>query len=78
MLTAKEARELAENHVSDKIRGELIDAESSIKLAVESGETECWHYKYLGEQAIGNLESLGYTVINNSSQKDGIVFLITW
>lgn len=78
MFTAKEAREKAENQISDKTKEELATAEYCINSAVQSGDMKCWCGKYLGKRAIGELEKLGYKVENHSNQMDGSTFLISW
>lgn len=78
MITAKEARKLAETQVSDRTEKELEDAERYIEQAIHEGETECRCYRYLGKQAKEYLESLGYSVKNEFNQRDGNQFLIKW
>lgn len=78
MYTAKEAREKAEQSISDETKEQLEFAERCIGAAVEKGEMCCWCGKYLEDQAIKKLEELGYKVDNHSSQRDGVDFKISW
>ena len=78
MYTAKEAREKAENSISDKTKEQLLAAEHSIEFAVKNGEMKVWCGKHLGKQAIEKLNELGYKVEDRSSQRDGSAFLISW
>lgn len=78
MYTAKEAREKAENQISDKTKEQLLAAENCIKRAVEDGEMKTWCNTYLNKQAVEKLNELGYKVENQSSQREGTSFLISW
>lgn len=78
MLTAKEARELAESSISDETEEQLRLAEKCINDAATKGYTQCWYYSWLCNQAVKKLEEAGYSVKNISSQKEGITFQIGW
>ena len=78
MYTAKEAREKAEKSISEETQEQLEYAEKCISFAVGKGEMKCWYERKLGEQAIGKLKELGYTVKDRSSQRDGIAYEISW
>ncbi len=78
MITAKEAREKAENSIIEKTKEQLLMAQHGIEEAVKNGETKCWIGAHLGEQAIRKLRNLGYEIENNSDQRDGPIFWIRW
>lgn len=78
MYTAKEAREKAENSISDKTKEQLLAAEHCIESSVKNGEMKVWCDKHLGKQTIARLNELGYKVEDHSNQKDGSTFLISW
>lgn len=78
MWTAKEARETAENSISESTKKQLLEVEGCIMNAAQNGEMKCYCTEYLSSQAISKLNELGYTVSDKSSQRDGISFLICW
>lgn len=78
MLTAKEAKKIAKKSTSYETKSQLDFAEKCINYAAEKGEMRCYCGKYLGSQAINNLEEFGYKVTNESTQRDGTMFLISW
>lgn len=78
MFTAEEARALALDNISEHDRAELKAAEDSIKQAIENGKMSCYCYKWLGVKVISELERLGYKVKNESNQRDGTMFEISW
>lgn len=78
MINAKEAREKAENSISDRTKEQLLIAQQGIEQAVKNGETKCWIDVHLGEPAIRKLKNLGYVIEEHSNQKDGSTFLIRW
>lgn len=78
MFTAEEARALALDNKSENDRAELKAAEDSIKQAIANGRMSCYCYKGLGTKVIAELERLGYKVKNESTQRDGMMFEISW
>lgn len=78
MFTAEEARAIALDNMSQRDKSELKAAEESIKQAIEDGRMSCYCYKWLGVKAISELERLGYKVKNESDQRDGTMFEISW
>ena len=78
MYTAKEAREKAEQSISDEVREQLLAAERCIQFAVNHGEMSCCYDRSLKKQAIEKLQGLGYTVEDKSNQRDGIAYEISW
>ncbi len=53
MINAKEAREKAENSISESTKKQLSAAERLIGRAIENGEMKCWLHMHLGKQARG-------------------------
>lgn len=78
MYTAKEAREKAKNSISDKTKEQLLAAEHRIESAVKKGEMQVYCNEFLGTQAVGKLNELGYKVENCSTQREGARFMISW
>lgn len=78
MFTAEEARAIALDSMSQRDKSELKAAEDSIKQAVANGRMSCCCYKWLGVKVISELDSLGYKVKNESNQRDGTMFEISW
>ena len=78
MFTAEEARAIAFDKMSQRDKSELKAAEDSINQAIENGKMSCYCYKWLGVKVISELERLGYKVKNESNQRDGTMFEISW
>lgn len=78
LVSAKEARELAENSLSSEALYDLAQANECIQDAINEGKYHCWCYQYLHDQAVRKLENLGYKVTNQSSQREGDCFEIEW
>lgn len=78
MWTAKEAKEMAENSISETTKKQLNKVEGYIMNAAQNGEMKCYCTEYLSSQVVSKLNKLGYTVTDKSNQKDGTSFLICW
>lgn len=78
MFTAEEARAIALANMSQRDKAELKVADNSIKQAIEDGRMSCYCYKWLGTKVIAELERLGYKVKNESNQREGTMFEISW
>lgn len=78
LLNAIDAREKAKSKISKETEIQLLEAEKSINEAIDKGQTSCWCYKYLSNQATGKLYELGYKVKDLSCQREGTMFEISW
>lgn len=78
LMKATEAREMSKDGESQGTKEQLLAAEKAIAKGVKNGAYSCYCYKYLETQAITKLQELGYKVQNESSQRDGVMFLISW
>lgn len=78
MISAKEAQEKAMVQIGSKTSEELTVCEKAITDAVSKGELSCWVYMGLGKQTTTKLRQLGYDVKNQSSSKEGSMYLISW
>ena len=78
MLSAEEARVKAKDGISEKEKEQLAEAERSITSAVKNGEMWCYCYRWLNPKVIEKLQDLGYVVQNQSDQRDGTMFKISW
>lgn len=78
LMNAADAREKARNTISRETGIQLLEAEKSINEAINKGQMSCYCYKYLAEQAVNKLSELGYSVQNQSDQRNGTMFKISW
>ena len=78
MYTAKEAREKAAQSADSAMKEQLLAVERCIGLAVNRGETSCRYDVALRGQTIERLQGLGYIVEDQSNQRDGMSYQISW
>lgn len=78
LVSAKEARELSETSLSSEALYELEQVNERIQAAINNGYYGCWYYRYLPDQAVKKLKTLGYKVSNQSNQREGDCFKIEW
>ena len=77
MLTAKEAKEKANEACQKKIANELAIIVQAINETVVTGEMSCTIPKYVSKDARQKLESLGYKV-DSGSQYNESYTSISW
>lgn len=56
----------------------MLPIYTAIKTEAEKGNYVCYWIHKLNPDSIAELRSMGYEVQNNSSQKDGELFIIEW
>lgn len=78
MKNAKEARELAIKTRDNLIATELEKIEAQIDSAIKSGKTSTSYYQRMSIEAKQKLKDLGYDVKDQTSQRDGVIFIISW
>lgn len=77
-MNAKEAKSIALSVNSDKAAKQIVEIDLLIKQAVEKGEMSCNYYHHVIKPVYDHYKSLGYSINNYSSQKDGELFQISW
>ena len=78
MISAKEAREIAETSISEESQAELAKIEAMIKQQSEKGECNVCFGKRFTMQTIRELGKAGYEVRESDDQRDGYTTYITW
>lgn len=78
ILTAKEARNQTVNNLSSTDEYLLDSVSKSITKSINDGKYYCYVYETLTPRVISQLANIGYITTNQSSQRDGEMFKITW
>ena len=73
---AKKARTLSENVVSDASKTQLNEVIQVIGSSCGEGKTECYYYKSILKNVEMELNRRGFTIKNQSDQREGICYSI--
>ena len=78
MKTARQAAEETYNKIDSAEIQCLTAIETEIDEGINRGNTYMYYYDFIPENAIKKLKELGYSVKDQSSQRDGETYLISW
>lgn len=78
MISAAEARQKAQNCISEKDQEMLNKIEGAVARAINNGDFSCWVDGYASGRVIAELQKLGYKAKQSCSQRDGNCIQIEW
>jgi len=77
-LTAEEARRMAQHSLDTSNLNRLKGIEEDIKYACSKNEFHIYEYSTLSSSVVNHLRNRGFGVQDLSSQKEGVIFKISW
>ena len=78
MIKAEDARNVAENSISNKTQTQLKEIEKRIEKAMKDGEFKAYWYQELTIQSRDILKEHGYKLKDVGNQRDGTGWKIIW
>ena len=77
-MTATEARKIAEEKIDTSNKAILESIEKAIKLDSSEGSLQTFIYTELSTSVFNHLKNRGFVIDNLSSQREGIMYKISW